>query len=150
MCPMLRCVVVHWTSYVTVYHSMCFLCLNARTTLCYGFLCCYAYLMFNCAVMFYDMWCCTCTICYITLCYTMVCYGVLSLLCIIMVSCTMARIHNPQVGSGPRWCYNRPSEQVKKYKKLLLNDRDFLNKIKLHWPVNNLQLHNFAFDPHVL
>jgi len=40
-------------------------------------------------------------------------------------------MHNPQPAPGPRTCYIRPSEQVKKYKKLLLNG-DFMNEFKLH------------------
>ena len=37
-----------------------------------------------------------------------------------------------RAGSGPQRCYIRPSEQVKKYKKLLLNDGDVMNEFKLH------------------
>ena len=35
-------------------------------------------------------------------------------------------------GSGPRTCYIRPSEQVQKYKKPVLNYGDFMNEFKLH------------------
>jgi len=38
----------------------------------------------------------------------------------------------PQAGSGPRRSFILPSEQVKKYKKRLLNHRDFMNEFKLH------------------
>jgi len=37
----------------------------------------------------------------------------------------------------PRTCYIRPSNQVEKYKKLLLNDGDFMKEFKLCWTVNN-------------
>ena len=45
--------------------------------------------------------------------------------------------HGPHPGFGPRTCNIQPSEQVKKYKKLLLNDEDFMNEYKLHSAVNN-------------
>src|SRR6218665_2105375 len=40
----------------------------------------------------------------------------------------IARMHSLRAGSGPRTCYIRPSEDrrmLKKYKKPLLNDKDF-------------------------
>ena len=36
-----------------------------------------------------------------------------------------------------RTCYIRPLQQVKEYKKLLLNDGDFMNQFKLQWTVNS-------------
>jgi len=44
---------------------------------------------------------------------------------------------NLRAGSGPRRSYIQPSEKVKKYKKFLPNDRDFMNEFKLHWTINN-------------
>ena len=35
---------------------------------------------------------------------------------------------NPRAESGLRVCYIRPPEQVNNYKKLLLNDEDFMNE----------------------
>ena len=46
-------------------------------------------------------------------------------------------MHNPRAGSGPQTCYIRPSEQFKNYKKLHLNEEDFMNEFKFHWTVNN-------------
>src|SRR6218665_3213488 len=43
-----------------------------------------------------------------------------------------AGMHNPRAGSGPRRSFIQPSEQVKKYKKCLLDDRDFMSEFKLH------------------
>jgi len=59
----------------------------------------------------------------------------------VVISCISLKqgctTHGPLAWSGPRRTYIRPSGQVKKYKKLLLNDRDFMNEFKLHWTVNN-------------
>jgi len=41
-------------------------------------------------------------------------------------------MRNPPTGPGPRMCYVWPSEQVNKYKKVLMNDRDFMNEFKPH------------------
>jgi len=41
-------------------------------------------------------------------------------------------MHNPRAGSGPQRSFIQPSEQVKKYKKRLLNDEDFMNEYKHH------------------
>jgi len=43
--------------------------------------------------------------------------------------------------NSPRTCYIRPLEQVKKYKKFLLNDGDFMNEFKLQWTVNNFLIY---------
>jgi len=40
-------------------------------------------------------------------------------------------MHNPRAGSGPQGCFIRPSEQVKKYRKLLLNDGNVMNEFKI-------------------
>jgi len=37
--------------------------------------------------------------------------------------------HNPRVGSGPRMCFIRPSQQVKRYKKLQMNDGDLIKEL---------------------
>jgi len=50
-------------------------------------------------------------------------------------------MHNPQTGSRPRTCYIRPSQQVKKYGKLLVNDSDFMNEFKLHWTIYNFAIY---------
>ena len=41
-------------------------------------------------------------------------------------------MHNPGPGISPERVLKRPSQQVKKYKKLLMNDTDFINEFKLH------------------
>jgi len=46
-------------------------------------------------------------------------------------------IHNPWAGTGPQTCYIQPSQQVTKYKKLLVNDGDLMNEFKLLWTINN-------------
>jgi len=40
----------------------------------------------------------------------------------VMGSWSKAGMHNPWPGSGPRACLIQPPEQVKKYKKLLVNE----------------------------
>jgi len=58
-------------------------------------------------------------------------------------------MYNPWAGSGSRTCYIRPLEQVKKlknYKKLLLNDGDFMNVFKFHWTVKNFATYYNSSD----
>jgi len=50
-------------------------------------------------------------------------------------------MHNPRAGSGPRTHYIRPSQQVTKYKKLFVNDGDFMNEFKLHRTINNFAIY---------
>jgi len=48
-----------------------------------------------------------------------------------------SRDANSRAGSSPLTRYIQPSEKIEKYKKLLLNEGDFMNEFKLHLTVNN-------------
>jgi len=70
--------------------------------------------------------------------------------------CYKSWMHNssPQAGPGLRTGYIRPSQQVKKYKKLIVNGGDFIKEFKLHWTINNLLQSKIALmyslDPKIL
>jgi len=73
--------------------------------------------------------------------FTVVAFGELCTSCRICSvsnysSWTKAGVHN-------LWemCYILPSQQVKKYKKLLVNDGNFKNEFKLHWTINNFAIY---------
>ena len=59
-------------------------------------------------------------------------------------------MHNPWDGSDPRICYLRPSQQVKKYKKLPINDSDFMKEFKLHRTINNFATYYYWVDHSVV
>jgi len=48
-----------------------------------------------------------------------------------------AGIHNPRADPASERVISGPRNRLKKYKKLLLNDGDFLNEFNVHWTVNN-------------
>lgn len=50
-------------------------------------------------------------------------------------------------GSGPWTCFIRHSLQVKKYKKLIMHDGNFMRELNFHWTINNFTISSLLSIP---